>query len=139
MKNNRPPLTPEEAKKANLLCIISIVCEIIGIFIDTVLYPKLTGFMYTDTTIANVDSANILSSIFGMFSGILMLAGLVLMIIVRIKYPQSKFGLVLMIIYIVVIVLAVIVVLVLAVLCASLCNTCLGGPGTAFGLLGLLG
>ena len=82
---------PQERKKANRLCILSLilgiviplaVCIIFGVVENTGFTPSY----YLITMVTLLPSAA-------------MIAGIVLMIVVRIKYPKNKFGLVLMIIY----------------------------------------
>ena len=86
-------ITPEEDKKANILCTISLICYFGGAVIMALLSVIFGN--------ADSDSIRSLVSSLGSFGGgIFHLAGLVLMIIARVKYPQNKFGKIIMWLYI---------------------------------------
>ena len=99
-------MTKEDEKQANLLCFLSILftyvipvpVTLIG---ETV--SSLTGFVAS-------------------ISGIFPLAGLVLMIVARVKYPESKFAKILMWVYIATIGISMLMFLIVMVSCAMACN-----------------
>lgn len=96
----------EDEKSANLLCILSIIFSYaipIPLSFIGELVPAMMSFAIS-------------------ISGICPLAGLVLMIVARIKYPESKFAKILMWVYIVTIALSMIVFIVFMVSCAIACN-----------------
>lgn len=108
----------EDSRKANRLCILSLVC---------VLFPGAIGFLGEWNVISTVNEAvpgsmEILSNLMSWVSGIAFIAGIVLIIFVRVKYPQNIFGKVLMWVYIVaaIVIFAFIVLLILT--CASACG-----------------
>lgn len=101
--------TPEEKKKANMLCLISViltVCPTIFVMI---------------TSVFNIKN-NIITTIFGAITSVNNLAALVLMIVVRVKYPKNVFGKVLMWLYIITIVGGLILAIVFMISCAIMCG-----------------
>ena len=99
-------LSDDRKDKANLLCILSLVVTFassipLGILIF--LFPILKP---------------VLSSLYG----ICPMAGIVLMIIARIKYPESKFAKVLMWMYIFIIILVIIGAILLVIACSTACR-----------------
>ncbi len=94
-------ISKKENKMANILSIISLIC----VFFSPGLYLLL-----------NV--ANELIGIINSLVGILMLAGIALMIYVRIKYPNNIFGKVLMWLYIIMLVLYIILIIISFVACS---------------------
>ena len=100
--------TPEEKAQANKLCLYSIGCTILG-HIATGLYAALTGEV---------------SSLVGSISSLLGVAGLILMIVVRVKYPKNTFGKVLMWIYIVYFIFAILSIIAAVILFAWFCYSC---------------
>ncbi len=91
---------------ANKLCIISLILCFGSSLISgvlTLLIPPLAKF-------------------FGMLAGLGPLAGVVLMIIARVKYPQNKFAKILMWVYIILIIIGIIGTILLVILCYTACN-----------------
>lgn len=100
-------MSPEDTKNANLLCILSLVLTfgsdaILGIIM--VIFPPI---------------GTILSSI----SPLCNLAGLVLMIVARVKYPKSKFAKVLMWVYIILFILGILAIVLIIAACMYACGT----------------
>ena len=98
---------PQERRKANRLCIISLIlgvvipvaaCIIFGIVENLGVSTSYTDYLFVSTVITLPISAA-------------MIAGIVLMIVVRVKYRKNKFGLVLMILYCVYLVAAILFIL----------------------------
>ena len=106
-------------------CVLSMICFFGG--------PIISGLIaYLSKGVANQLEALI---------GILPLAGLALCIYAKIKYPQSKFAKVLLIVYIVLIVLAIIAIVVALIACVLACRSCAdswGSMGNIFNSLWLL-
>ena len=86
---------PQERRKANKLCIISLILGVVVPLVIGILLGMAENFglsaNYTDYYSILLISELPISAA--------MIAGIVLMIVVRVKYSKSKFGLVLMIIY----------------------------------------
>ena len=113
-------MTPEDKHNANLLCIISLIC-MYGV-------PFVTG-LFTSLFTRNGDissTGSTLTSLFTSLSGLSTIAAWVLMIIVRVKYRNSTFGKVLMIVYIVMLALVVIGFIILMASCVSCLRSCPG-------------
>ena len=119
---------PEDERKANVFCIASLIC----VFLPRVL--QFLGYLLFGTLLQQVGRESVLyDRISGALSalGILFLiAGIVLVIYVRVKYPKNIFGKVLMWIYIVLALLILIAFIVMLVACTLACSylieTCQG-------------
>ena len=119
---------PEDERKVNVFCIASLIC----VFLPRVL--QFLGYLLFGTLLQQVGRESVLyDRISGALSalGILFLiAGIVLVIYVRVKYPKNIFGKVLMWIYIVLAVLILIAFIVMLVACTLACSylieTCQG-------------
>ena len=119
---------PDDERKANVFCIASLIC----VFLPRVL--QFLGYLLFGTLLQQVGRESVLyDRISGALSavGILFLiAGIVLVIYVRVKYPKNIFGKVLMWIYIVLAVLILIAFIVMLVACTLACSylieTCQG-------------
>lgn len=120
----RRNLTYEENKKANLLCVVSLVL----MFAPLLLY--CAGLEIVDTYL-NIDFtgsfAHLCICMGQLFVGGCAIASLVVMIYVRVKYPQNTFGKVIMWLYIVSIVLGLLYIAVLIIACGIALNACLDG------------
>lgn len=99
--------TPEDKKKANTMCIISLVLAFC-------VNPVIVAFSRNGDD--NISFLNGISSI----------VALILMIYVRVKYPKNTFGKVLMIVYIVFFVLGLISLILMIAMCASCMKDCHG-------------
>lgn len=124
------PFTPEDKKKANILCVISLVLQVIpwGFLIMDSIIESITGTI-NEIVGPGIDHARILGvaeDAFSVFFILVDIASLVLMIIARVKYPKSVFAKVLMIVYIVLYVTSIIGVIALMVSCAIMCGGCRG-------------
>ena len=88
------PLTPEENKKADILCIISVVCALA----PTSSFMKLFSFFNGKLAKIEVDNwlfelfQEMVTSVVGMMVIGCFIVALVLMIYVRVKYPQNEIG-----------------------------------------------
>lgn len=119
---------PDDERKANVFCIASLIC----VFLPRVL--QFLGYLLFGTLFQRVGRESVLyDRISGALSalGILsLIAGIVLVIYVRVKYPKNIFGKVLMWIYIVLAVLILIAFIVMLVACTLACSylieTCQG-------------
>lgn len=103
-------MSEEDKKNANMLCIISLILT----------YGS--GIFPIFSVLENPDSNNIFSILCSMGP----LIGLVLMIIARIKYPNSKFAKVVMWIYIINIIIMMIGLLLLIITCYAAIQSCSG-------------
>lgn len=129
-----PTPTPEDEKRANILCIISLACELLPILVNTI----FSLFSSTLKEVAEVDVqsavtfSDILMNVWGTVCVALMIAGLAIMIYVRVRYPQNVFGKVLMWVYIIVGVISIIIFIVYILFiiwaCVS-CMSCITGLG----------
>ena len=125
--NKNAPETPEEHRKGNLFSWISVACSVgsklLGFLCGCVagLIGKGTALDWSDNPIIQGLGA----LLYGV-TGLAELAGFVLMVYVRVKYPKNVFGKVLMWIYIVGFILYLIAAIVLLIACISCANSCSG-------------
>lgn len=113
-------MSPEENKRANILCVISLACEVAPMFLNGILSALLTV-----NGVWNVgDARAFMENIGGVLSGLLCIAGIVLLIIVRVKYPKNVFGKVLMWVYIVIGVIMLLLMIVAMIFLMAACNAC---------------
>lgn len=96
----------EDEKNANLLCVISLI-----LYFGS---SALTGLLYYVSAFSGMSVASITS--------ICPLAGIVLMIIARVKYPKNKFAKILMWIYIILTILTIVSVVILFAACIYACS-----------------
>ena len=119
---------PDDERKANIFCIASLIC----VFLPRVL--QFLGYLLFGTLLQQVGRESVLyDRISGALSAlgiVFLIAGIVLVIYVRVKYPKNIFGKVLMWIYIVLAVLILIAFMVMLVACTLACSylieTCQG-------------
>ncbi|MDO5154874.1 MAG: hypothetical protein Q4D51_02815 [Eubacteriales bacterium] len=111
----------EEKKTANKLCLISLICMVLPIVLTIFSIVVLALTTSSDSSEADAIVFNILSAV----NGAAVIAAIVLMIYVRIKYPKNIFGKVLMWLYIVIAILIVVAVIVLIVTCLVTCQSCM--------------
>lgn len=104
----------EDDKKANKLCIISLVLK----YVPSIIIGGVYG--------ASVDSSNSIANALTLLLGLGPLAALILMIYVRVKYPKNTFGKVLMWLYIIEIVFSLIALVIIMITCAGILNSCKG-------------
>lgn len=125
-KMPRPELSPEDKKQADKLCIISMIlmfAPIVIIFIKDI----ILGVMYdtgTEEFLYNIAGSYVLESTLTFLLIGCGIAALVLMILVRVKYPQSVFGKVLMWLYIVLAILVVVFIAVTIIACGLAFASC---------------
>ena len=105
---------------ATILCIISLLCH----FVVPTVFTMLLG-AFGDGDIGGSDDT-IASSFISMLVCVSYLASWVLMIIVRVKYRNSTFGKVLMIVYIVILALGIIGFIILVAACVDMVRHCPG-------------
>ena len=114
-KPNQVPMSEEDKKKANILCIISLICTL--------------GPTVLTTLLSMLGIPNVLRDIITYSDGFLGLTGIVLMIIARVNYPQSKFAKIVMWIYIVLFIILVILLLIVLIFLGFLLYSCKGYNG----------
>lgn len=125
-KMPRPELSVEDKKQADKLCIISMIlmfAPMVVIFLKNIILGLLFDagkeeFYY------NIASNYVLGSILTFLMAGCGIAALVLMILVRVKYPQSVFGKVLMWLYIALAILAVVFIAVTIIACGLAFASC---------------
>ena len=125
-KMPRPELSPEDKKQADKLCIISMIlmfAPMVVIFLKNIVLGLLFDagkeeFYY------NIASSYVLGSILTFLMAGCGIAALVLMILVRVKYPQSVFGKVLMWLYIALAILVVVFIAVTIIACGLAFISC---------------
>lgn len=110
-KKVRPELTKEDKKKANRLCLISLLLGLV--------VPLIFG---AASYFLNDNGEEVISTFLLFPAGASLLAGAVLMIIVRAKYSRSIFGKILMILYILLFAIGVIGVVYLILTILSVCT-----------------
>lgn len=114
VQNTEKVYTVEDEKKANKLGITSL-CLFFGPGIVSALLIAIS---------ASVKSSIIMSlaTILSALSGVASLASIVLMIIIRVKYPKNKLGKILMWLYIILFVLAIVLTVLVFVACLAFCG-----------------
>lgn len=129
-----PPESPEEIKKkANTLCLIDTILMFGPGIVSAILLAifSILNINVDGSTVNNINTSDsILGGLYALVSGINSLAKLasfVLMIVIRIKYPQSVWGKVLMWIFIAEAILVVIGAALLIFACTSSLRSCSGG------------
>ena len=112
----RSEISPEDIRKGNILCFISMGC-MFGV-------PILSGIIAAMLSSGDIDNSNsAVMSVIYLLSGGSDIAAWVLVIIARARY-KNKFSKVLLIIYIVMLALAVIAFIILILACASCVRDC---------------
>ena len=125
-KMPRPELSPEDKKQADKLCIISMIlmfAPMAVIFIKNI----ILGLLFDagkEEIYYNIASSYVLGSILTFLMAGCGIAALVLMILVRVKYPQSVFGKVLMWLYIALAILVVVFIAVTIIACGLAFISC---------------
>lgn len=115
---NKKYISPEDKKHANILCIISVLCFFA--------VPSVLAALMELIHNINYDIYDVFDHIASSVSVASFIVAITLMILVRVKYPNSVFGKVLMWLYIAVIVLAVIGFFFLLAFIYILCSGCRG-------------
>ncbi|MBO4243348.1 MAG: hypothetical protein J5883_08735 [Clostridiales bacterium] len=121
--------TPEDRKKANTLCVISLICMFAPGFLLTIFSVIMEGALSLDPTGIDPNSFNPLSvmmTIGTSISGLAEIAAWVLMIYVRVKYRKNTFGKVLMFLYIGLLILLIIGFILLVIMCVGIMKSCHG-------------
>ena len=125
-KMSRPELSPEDKKQADKLCVISMIlmfAPMAVIFIKNI----ILGLLFDagkEEIYYNIASSYVLGSILTFLMAGCGIAALVLMILVRVKYPQSVFGKVLMWLYIALVILVVVFIAVTIIACGLAFISC---------------
>ena len=103
-------------KNATTLCVISLIL-MYG-------FPTIMGVIAAIVSSIGSNVMEYLYSILGTFESFSAIAAIVLMIVARVKYPESKFAKVLMIIYIIQVALSIIIGIIFLIACAALIASC---------------
>ncbi|MCQ2516492.1 MAG: hypothetical protein MJ094_06475 [Saccharofermentans sp.] len=109
-------MSEQDKRSCNLICIMSIVFMVVPMIADA-------GVSIINAFISANTSANIAAPLFG-FTGMFQLTAIILMIVARVKFPQSVFAKVLMWVYIALVVLAIIFTILAAILLIVACSAC---------------
>jgi hypothetical protein len=112
-----PSQQAAEDKKANTLCYTSLASWIIGNLI------AFWGGAYDSPF------GEFISKYISPFSGLFLIAGMVLAIIAKVNYPKSKFAKALLIVYIVEIVLGILLLILAVVSCILIIDACFNDCG----------
>lgn len=115
--NPKEYISPEDNKKANMFCWISL-----GLFLAPILLAVVFEAANSIFDINYLENAGNISS---EISGLFYIGALVFMIIVRVKYPKNVFGKVLMWTYIVLTVISIITMVAMIIACSIACNACM--------------
>ena len=123
--NNNITVNQEENKKANMLCVISLILKYgVGVIVG-IIYGIMGGLTSVSTTSYSTSSSiGVLGTALSGLASISSLAAFVIMIVVRVKYPKNTFGKVLMWIYIAELILAIIGLVIIIASCAYLIQSC---------------
>ncbi len=117
-----PAEQSERRKKANILCIISLVCQ----FAPEVLAGIFSGIVESIDDLSSNSSLEPLTYLSSTIVFATYVASWVLMIIARVKYKESKFAKVLMWVYIGILAASVIAIILVIAMCAYMLKDCQG-------------
>jgi hypothetical protein len=117
-----PAEQSERRKKANILCIISLVCQ----FAPEVLAGIFSGIVESIDDLSSNSSLEPLTYLSSTIVFATYVASWVLMIIARVKYKESKFAKVLMWVYIGILAASVIALILVIAMCAYMLKDCQG-------------
>lgn len=125
-----PVYTPEQVRKARILCIASLIFYVaprLLMAIASIFTPYMSAIFFSKQS--NASPFYSLSSIFYIVAELLsvgcQIAAIVLMIIARVKYPKFLFAKILMWVYIALTILAILAIILIALFFFSLLNACL--------------
>lgn len=119
--NKKNYISPEDNKKANKLSLISLALFFGPSILTGVIVPIVGSITEGSGSVYNM-----LTGILSMIDGSAWLASIIIMIIVRVKYPKNVFGKVIMWIYILLIILSVVLFAIVMISCAIMCRSCQG-------------
>lgn len=126
MDNNE--LRPEDEKKANSLCVVSLLCVFLPEILRMICFRGI--YMFLGHVVQAEGILEKLSRGLDLLVVASVIAGIVLMIYVRVKYPKNVFGKVIMWLYIILAILAILMIIIMIVACTLACgyliNTCQG-------------
>lgn len=113
-------MSEQDKQTCNILCIVSAI--LFGLPLITDISSFLLSTLTTTEQMATLLSDY--STLFFGMTGIFQIAGIVLMIIARVKYPQSVFAKVLMWVYIAMIILYIILMILVIIALVAICSAC---------------
>lgn len=114
-------MNEQDKQTCNILCVVSAILFALPLIAD------VTGFMISIFTTTD-QLSDLISSYYSLFfgmTGTFQITGIILMIIARVKYPQSVFAKVLMWVYIAMIILYVILMILFIIAMVVICNSCI--------------
>lgn len=124
-------MSPKENERANILCVASLVCEVIPLFLGRI----MSGLSQIALDRWDWEFSYVMSGVSEALSGALFIAGIVLLVIVRVKYPKNTFGKVLMWVYIVIGVIMLLIWLAMMIFLMVACNACMNELSSCPGLI----
>lgn len=113
----------QSQKRGTLLCLISLACELLPVILTYIVYLIFEIFPDIETAIGE-KTLDALTNIWEILFVISVLAGVALLIYVRVKYPRHTLGRILMWIYIAFAVLCLVAIVVSMILCYLTCMAC---------------
>ena len=116
-------ISPEDNHTANIYCVISLFCTFAIPLAAMIILPAMARIFGSGE---NDGTTSIFSSALSTICGLSHLAGWVLMIVTRVRFPKNKFGKVLMIVYLALLALVVIGIIVLIISCIKCLQDCPG-------------
>jgi hypothetical protein len=122
------PETEEEKRKGNFFSGLSLACTLGGKVLSSIAAAIMNGFNYSSEILDN-PLTRVIGTLLAGILGLSELAGFILMIYVRVKYPKNTFGKVLMwlyIIWLIMMVIAAILVIATCVMCVNELSSCPG-------------
>lgn len=123
--NASAPVSAQDDKNANTLCIVSIICYVAVPIIGGIISSLTNGSIYNYTDYDSITKGmDIFTCIIGSISALSGLAAWVLMIIARVKYPKNVFAKVLMWVYIGMLALEILAILIIVIACGAMLSTC---------------
>lgn len=121
MNQSQTPNDEQNNKHANTLCAISLICELIPLILSGIFLSTMNSMTEINTPAFSEMFMNVLSTL----ELLLVIAGLILMIYVRVKYPKNIFGKVLMWLYIALAVIGIIIFIVYLIFVMIACISCI--------------
>ncbi len=115
-------MSEQDKRTCNILCIVSIILVGLPILSDILSFVFSYAF-YAGTDL--FEEVPYLTNILYGTTGLMWVSGIVLMIIARVKYPQSLFAKVLMWVYIALFIISVVLMIIAIIALAVLCSACI--------------
>lgn len=121
MENN---VQQDEKQEATKLCVASLICYLLPILTAVVIKVIEVFLLWEPNTI---EIYKVMNTILGILVMLEYVASVVLVINVRVKYPENTFGKVLMWIYIITFIVAIIGIVIFLMFCGVMIVSCIWG------------